>query len=92
MFVCDERIAEIASDHKNTNLVSKKGKNGWHCEAQHYTPYFFRNTEKRYPYVTKTAAQQQHSSSIAAAQQQHSSSTAEAAAAAVVAVAASKAA
>ena len=31
--------------------------------------YFFRNTEKRYPYVTKAAAQQQHSSSSAAAQQ-----------------------
>ena len=22
---------------KNTNLVPKKGKIGWHCEAQHYT-------------------------------------------------------
>ena len=31
--------------------------------------YFFRNTEKRYPYVTKAAAQQQHSSSSAEAQQ-----------------------
>ena len=65
------------------------------CEPRlHYGTegYFFRNTEKRYPYVTKAAAQQQHSSSSAAAQQQLSSSTAEAAAAAVVAAAASKAA
>ena len=59
---------------KNTNLVSKKGKIGWHRS----TEYFFRNTEKRYPHVTTAAAQQQLSSSSAAA--------AEAAAAAVVAV------
>ena len=32
--------------------------------------YFFKNTEKRYPYVTTAAAQQQLSSSLAAAQQQ----------------------
>jgi len=54
---------------KNTNLVSKKGKIGWHCEAQHHIYLFCRNTEKRYPYVTKAAAQQQHSSSSAEAQQ-----------------------
>ena len=48
---------------KNTNLVSKKGKIGWHCEAQHHIYLFCRNPEKRYPYVTKAAAQQQHSRS-----------------------------
>ena len=31
--------------------------------------YVFRNTKKRYPYMTKAADQQQHSSSSAAAQQ-----------------------
>ena len=42
----------------------KKGKIGWHRGS---TAYFFRNTEKRYPYVTTAAAQQQ--------QQQHSRSS-----------------
>ena len=43
---------------------------------------FYRNTEKRYPYVTTAAAQQQLSSSPAAA----AAAAAEAAAASVVAV------
>ena len=50
--------------------------------ASRSTAYFFRNTEKRYPYVTTAAAQQQLSSSTAAA----AAAAAEAAAAAVVAV------
>ena len=50
--------------------------------ASRSTAYLFRNTEKRYPYVTTAAAQQQLSSSTVAA------AAAEAAAAAVVAVAA----
>ena len=55
--------------------------------ASRSTAHFFRNTEKRYPYVTTAAAQQQLSSSTAAAaaaaqqkqQRRRSSSTAAAA-------------
>ena len=76
--VCDERIAEIPSDHNKipgANLVSKKGKFGWHRVS---TASYFRNTEKRYPCVTTSAAPVCDSSS----------STAEATAAAAVAGAA----
>ena len=54
---------------KNTNLVSKKGQIGWHCEAQHHV-YVVGTRRKGTPiYVTKAAAQQQHSSSSAEAEQ-----------------------
>ena len=53
--------------------------------ASRSTAHFFRNTEKRYPYVTTAAAQQQLSSSGAAAAAA-AAAAAEAAAAAVVAV------
>ena len=62
------KFRQITKKIPGTNLVSKKGKIGWHCEAQHHIYLFCRNAEKRYPYVTKAAAQQQHSSSSAAAQ------------------------
>ena len=63
--VCDERIAEIAfRSPKNTNLVSKKGKIGWHREAQQ----IFEEHGEEVPVCD-------NSTSTAAAQQQHSSSS-----------------
>ena len=59
--VCDERIAKIPSDHKKYKSRVEKRKD--RLALRSTASYFFRNTEKRFPYVTTAAAQQQHSRS-----------------------------
>ena len=68
-YVCDERIAEIPSDHKKIQISYRKKERSVGIAKHSIIFTYCRNTEKRYPYVTKAAVQQQHSSSSAEAQQ-----------------------